>query len=237
MSQKVKIIIVLALAATLLFSACERSASQPPLATPTAVGTSLTAQPTNLSLVQAWGTKTAMYVDTMVALGTFTPAPTTVSGTPQATATPLPPGTVAPTSILPATGAPTATPVPGTTPIVPIVTVAPLVRPATYILQSGEFPYCIARRYNIDPSDLLALNGLSSGQLLQPGTKLSIPSSGSFPGVRALNSHPATYTVAVNDTIYKIACYFGDVDPNAIAAANGLALTTPLTTGQILNIP
>jgi LysM repeat protein len=235
MSKKVNIIIVVAVAATLIFSACERSASQPPLGTPTAAGTSLTSQPTTMSLVQAWGTKTAMYVDTMVALGTFTPAPTTASGSPQAT--PTPGGTLVATSVLPATGAPTNTPVPGTTPIVPAFTVAPLVRPSTYTLQSGEFPYCIARRFNLDPNDLLTMNGLSSGQVLQPGLQLSIPSTGSFPGVRALNSHPATYTVAVDDTIYKVACYFGDVDPNAIAAANGIALTTPLTTGQILNIP
>ena len=231
MSKKATIIIVIALAATLLFSACERSA-QPSLATPTAVPTSLTAQPTNLSLVQAWGTKTAMYVNTMVALGTFTPVPSTS----QATATPLPPGTVVATSVLPATGAPTTAPVTGLTPVIIVATPTPG-RPASYTLQSGEFPYCIARRFNVDPNDLLAANGLSSGQVLQPGLKLSIPSTGSFPGVRALNGHPATYTVAVDDTIYKIACYFGDVDPTAIAAANGIAVTTPLVTGQILNIP
>lgn len=233
MSKKATIIIVIALAATLLFSACERSAQQP-LATPSAVPTSLTAQPTNLSLVQAWGTKTAMYVDTMVALGTFTPAPT--SGTPQPTATPLPPGTVVATSVLPATGAPTVAPVTGLTPVIIVATPTPG-RPSTYILQSGEFPYCIARRFNVDPNDLLAANGLSSGQVLQPGLQLTIPATGSFPGVRALNSHPATYTVAVDDNIYKIACYFGDVDPAAIAAANGITVTTPLVTGQILNIP
>ena len=231
MSKKATIIIVIALAATLLFSACERSA-QPSLATPTALPTSLTAQPTNLSLVQAWGTKTAMYVNTMVALGTFTPVPST----PQATATPLPPGTVVATSVLPATGAPTTAPVIGLTPVIIVAAPTPG-RPATYTLQSGEFPYCIARRFNVDPNDLLAANGLSSGQVLQPGLQLTIPSTGSFPGVRALSSHPVTYTVAVDDTIYKIACRFGDVDPNAIAAANGIAVTTPLVTGQILNIP
>ena len=231
MSKKATIIIVIALAATLLFSACERSA-QPSLATPTAVPTSLTAQPTNLSLVQAWGTKTAMYVNTMVALGTFTPVPSTS----QATATPLPPGTVVATSVLPATGAPTTAPVTGLTPVIIVATPTPG-HPSSYTLQSGEFPYCIARRFNVDPNDLLAANGLSSGQILQPGLQLSIPASGSFPGVRALTSHPAQYTVMVDDTIYKIACHFGDVDPNTIAAANGIAVTTPLVTGQILNIP
>ena len=111
MSRKVSFIIFIALTAVLLFTACERSANQPILATPTAMPTNLTPQPTNLSLVQAWGTKTAQYVGTMVTLGTFTPA-----ATPQANQTPTPQGTPAATSILPATGAPTSTLMPGTTP-------------------------------------------------------------------------------------------------------------------------
>jgi hypothetical protein len=41
----------------------------------------------------------------------------------------------------------------------------------------------------------------------------------------------------VDETFYSIACAFGDVDPSAIAAANGMAITAPLTTGKILNIP
>jgi len=109
-------------------------------------------------------------------------------------------------------------------------------RPATYVLHAGEFPYCIARRFNVDPSDLLNLNGLSSGEVLQPGMTLSIPATGSFPGDRALQAHPTQYTVAVNDTFYTIACAFGDVDPNTIAAANGLAVTARLHRA-ILNIP
>ena len=176
MSKKATIIIVIALAAMLLFSACERSA-QSSLATPTAVPTSLTAQPTNLSLVQAWGTKTAMYVNTMVALGTFTPVPST----PQATATPLPPGTVAATSVLPATGAPTTAPVTGLTPVIIVATPTPG-HPSSYTLQSGEFPYCIARRFNVDPNDLLAANGLSSGQVLQPGLHVNHPCHRLLPG-------------------------------------------------------
>ena len=26
-------------------------------------------------------------------------------------------------------------------------------RPATYVIQDGEFPYCIARRFNVDLAD------------------------------------------------------------------------------------
>jgi hypothetical protein len=159
-----------------------------------------------------------------------------------ATPTPTPIGMV--TTPLPATLPPlilaTVTPMTGTgttpMPIIVVPTATPG-RPSTYTLHAGEFPYCIARRFNVDPADLLSLNGLSSGEVLQPGTSLSIPATGSFPGTRALQSHPTQYTVAVDETFYSIACAFGDVDPSAIAAANGMAVTAPLTTGKILNIP
>jgi LysM repeat protein len=72
---------------------------------------------------------------------------------------------------------------------------------------------------------------------LATGTVLSIPQSGSFPGTRALRNHPATYTVASStETVYSIACLFGDVDPARILEANNLSGTS-LTVGQALNIP
>jgi LysM repeat protein len=129
---------------------------------------------------------------------------------------------------------------PGTTPVNTPVVIVPTAtpgRPSTYTIHAGEIPYCIARRFDVNPGDLLSLNGLSAGEILQPDQTLQIPQTGSFPGNRMLYSHPAQFTVAVNDTIYSIACHFGDVDPTSIAAANNLSLTSPLTTGQILNIP
>jgi LysM repeat protein len=111
-------------------------------------------------------------------------------------------------------------------------------RPASYTLQNGEFPYCIARRFDINPDDLLSINGLSSGNVYYPNLTLKIPQSGSFPGTRALRNHPATYTVAAsNETIYSIACLFGDVDPAAIAQANNVSPGAALTSGQQLSIP
>jgi LysM repeat protein len=211
MFKKMSLIIALAVAAVFLLAACERSASNSPLATPTTKSSNPVSLPTGISLVEAWGTSTAIYQHT--AEGLLTASPTTV----------------------PPSGA-TATPITGTTPVIVVPTATPG-RPATYKLHTGEFPYCIARRFNVDPDNLLALNGLNQGQTLQPGLVLHIPQTGSFPGTRALHSHPTTYTVAVDDNIYKIACYFGDIDPTAIAAANGLALTTPLATGRVLNIP
>ncbi len=101
-------------------------------------------------------------------------------------------------------------------------------RPAEWTLRSGEFPYCIARRFDVDPETLLSLNGLSNGNIFYPGRTLKIPQSGSFPGTRALRNHPATYTVASSsETIFSIACLFGDVRPEAIARANNLSGENP----------
>jgi LysM repeat protein len=70
-----------------------------------------------------------------------------------------------------------------------------------------------------------------------PGETLTIPSTGTFPGPRALLSHPTTYTVDAGDTIYWVACYYGDVYPMAIAAVNGLSSPYTLTPGSTIEIP
>lgn len=117
--------------------------------------------------------------------------------------------------------------------------VAEPVRPATYTLQKGEFPYCIARRFNVNPADLLALNGLTTAQSnsLQPGLVLKIPATGVFNASRALLPHPTQHTVQAGESIYSIACKYGDVDPVNIAAVNGLGAPFTLTVGSVLQIP
>jgi len=111
-------------------------------------------------------------------------------------------------------------------------------RPATYVLQRGEFPYCIARRFDVNPDELLSLNGLASGNIFYPDRTLKIPQSGSFPDARALRNHPTTYTVASSsETVNGIACLFGDVYPSAIEQANNLSAGAVLTAGQQLSIP
>jgi len=128
---------------------------------------------------------------------------------------------------------------------VPTATFTPVpvgARPATYALQKYEHPYCIARRFNVNPDDVLALSGISREQAysLPTGTILTIPQSGSFPGDRALKAHPsgATYTVTGNDdtTLYGVACMFGDVDPGTLATLNNLPLSATLTIGQVIKI-
>lgn len=164
---------------------------------------------------------------------------TSVTGTPIAQVTPAPGETLAPgtTPLATQPGQPLPEPTQAA-PATPLPEPPPLVVPATYTLQRGEFPFCIARRFNVDPAELLRINGLSSYSVYHTGMVLRIPQSGQpFPGNRALQSHPTTYTVGGGDTIHTIACAFGDVDPDAIAYVNGLTPPYRLTPGQVLQIP
>ena len=113
-------------------------------------------------------------------------------------------------------------------------------RPDTYTIQAGEFPICIARRFNLDLGDFLAVNGLTMSSRVSIGTSLKIPSSGTWTsnyGSRTLAPHPDTYYVNEGDTIGKIACLYGDVTPEAILANNGLKEAGDINAGQTLKIP
>jgi LysM repeat protein len=110
--------------------------------------------------------------------------------------------------------------------------------PTSYTLQPGEFVYCIARRFNVNPFELLSINGLSTSSVVRGGTTLKIPQTGHpFPGERSLMSHPTTYIVQSGENIYEISCKFGAVSPDQIAYANHLQSPYTLTAGQQLIIP
>ena len=144
--------------------------------------------------------------------------------------------TVASAPVLAATATPAAAVVVQPAPAKLEPTQGPL--PASYTLQKGEFPFCIARRFNVDQYELLSINNLNSSSSVQPGTVLKIPQTGKhFVTERSLKSHPAQYTVKSGDTIYTIACAYGDVSPDMIALANSLASPYTLSSGQVLSIP
>jgi LysM repeat protein len=226
----------------IITSACNQPYSQQPSITNTPINPdSLFAtplgQPTNMTDVQNFATGTALAIQSGTAItGAITATPGV--GTAQSVTSP----TISPTSIiiLPtnAVTTPTATLAVATNQSSPATSV-PGSRPATYTLQNGEFPYCIARRFNVDPDELLSQNGLVDGQTLYAGKVLTIPQTGSpFPGNRMWHNHPDTFTVdSSSDTIYGIACYYGDIDPAAIAQANGLSVGAALSAGQQLSIP
>jgi LysM repeat protein len=238
-SKKSAILFSLLALTAVIISACTRPYSNVPLETPAAEVTSLFVSPfptsdNPMAMVEELSTGTAL-AETAVALTAGTPLAPAAEGT---EITPEVDASVTPTLDL-STGA-TAT-LSNITPTItqpaPTVTVN---RPASYPLQKGEFPYCIARRFNVDPAELLSLNGLVSGDIYYPNLTLTIPQSGNpFPGTRALRTHPDTYTVADPSlTLYGVACVYGDVDPAAIVQANpGLSLGSALTVGQQIKIP
>jgi LysM repeat protein len=131
----------------------------------------------------------------------------------------------------------TETQVPTETVSVPTATPG---RPATWTLKQGEWAICIARRYDLNLETFFSANGLTMESRPAVGTVLNIPATGNWSeefGSKALVAHPVTYTVAAGDTLYSIACHFGDVDPNDIIAKNGLEDPYPLTAGTKLEIP
>jgi hypothetical protein len=106
-------------------------------------------------------------------------------------------------------------------------------------MQPGEFLYCLARRFNVDPDEMLQINGLNDFATIYAGIVLKIPQSGKpFPGERTLRPHPVKYTVTSSDeTIYSVACVYPDVFPENIALVNALPIDSTLSAGQVLQIP
>jgi hypothetical protein len=246
-----------------LASACTQTYSQTPLGTPTLIPTGLFVSPfpsgqDPLQIIADLGTQTAQAQTeaaggaTVAVSGTpaTQPAVTVVVGTP-ATPTVGTPATQGSVTLLPVTvipGGSTFTPTTqaGSTVVVPTLsgttiasTVGPV--PSTYTLQKGEWPYCVARRYNVNPDELLTLNRLTAAQstMLLPGLVLSMPQTGDpFPADRAWHNHPDTFTVDTSDTtISGVACYYGDILPSTIATANNTTVNAVLTVGQRLTIP
>jgi LysM repeat protein len=224
MNKATKLVLGLALiAAVLLLAGCNLSASKAPALEPSATSEMLFMTETpGQGLAGDIATQTAQAGQPAVATETPIPAE---GGEPQPEATQAPTDGQQPAD---ATQAPAQ-------PQQPVV-IPTLERPSSYTLQPGEFPFCIARRFDLNVADLLAANGLSMESKPSAGTTLDIPSGGSFAGDRALRAH-GNYQVNAGDTIYEIACYFGDVSPEAIIAVNGLAGPDDIKAGMTLKIP
>jgi len=227
MSKKTVIYAMFILVLVISLSACSRSASNAPVGTPT-VGASQEAVETSsdpMEMLRRFATQTAQALSgTLQPVGNTntpyagTPLATLAGGTPMVTLTPF---------------FATKTPIPNTA-VPPVKT-----KPTSYTLQEGEYPFCIARRFDVDQSELLSINGLSSSGQYYPGLVLKIPQTGNpFVGARSLLPRPASYKVVSGDSIYGIACKYGDIDPILnIAAANNLVAPYTLKTGAVLSIP
>lgn len=193
--------------------ACTLSASTPPPASPT-TDTAMQTLDANLSNI-ATQTAAAGGGGQVVPTATAPSEAVDTSGTPTNTQPPPPPP-------------PEKTDIPEATPGIP----------KTYKLEKGEFPFCIARRFNVDVGELLSLNGLNLNSVVPVGFTLKIPQTGhDFDGDRSLKKHPTTYEVSSGETIFTIACKFGDVDPYLIAKINDIDAPYTLKSGMKLDIP
>jgi LysM repeat protein len=211
------IIFIVLVTSALILAGCKLSASTPPPVseTPDPAMSTLEAELGNIATQTAVAGGGIEAVPTQQPPAEATSEGSTESTSPEATEPP---------------------PQPSPTPA-PVFTATPGL-PQTYKLQKSEFPFCIARRFNVNQSELLNLNGLGTGSIVPVGFELKIPQTGNtFYGQRALKNHPTSYTVVAGDTIYSIACQFGSVSPDAIAQANDLESPYNLSAGQVLHIP
>ena len=207
----VPLIVVLALAG------CVRKASTPPATTPQVIDIANTPLPVDQQILSA--TMTAQAI--MQEFNMPTQIVQNPQGTPQVITqvppTPIPVGTATPT---------------------PLPTMMPMTRPTTWTVQGGETIYCLARRFDVDPEDMLAINNLSSGSMLSIGDVLDVPQTGSWPtDDRSLLDHPDTWNVSEGETVYRVACAYGDVWPEQIIQLNGLKEPYDLTGISTLQIP
>jgi LysM repeat protein len=226
--KKTALIFSLILFATLVLTACNLPASQPPAAAVTPNRpTPATTNQTLHEIVSSTQTAMAKSAGTVPTLALPTVQETTAAGA----------NTSTPASVAVATQPVPSVPVPTQAPVVIVPSPTPGL-PATYMIHEGEWCYCIARRFNILAGTLMQSNAACQNNSVSPGTVLTIPQNAPpWDGERSLVAHPATFTVRPNDTIFTIACYYGAVDPNAIIYANSLAAPYTLVPGQILNIP
>lgn len=67
-----------------------------------------------------------------------------------------------------------------------------------YTIEAGDNLYAIARKYNINPKLLAAINGIKDNEYIYPGEELIIPRSGY-----------SYYITAAGDTLSEVAKAFG----------------------------
>ena len=228
MNKTIKTAFLVVMIASFVFATgCNLKASTVPTVMPTSTSELNFITPTaagGQSITNQIATQTAIASKPAVATATKVGADTA-----KATATPV----AAKPTTAPAVVANTATSAPTKVPTA-------VKRPDTYTIQRGEWPICIARRYNLNLAAFLSLNGMGMSSRPSVGAVVKIPATGTWDtassGAIALHTH-ADYKVVSGDTVYTIACYFGDVTPEGILTANGLAKDSDVKAGATLKIP
>ena len=129
------------------------------------------------------------------------------------TAEPLP----TPTLAAPPPAAPT-----GTDPSAPLI-------PQVHTVQDGENMTIIAAQYGVTVEDILAVNNLANGDLLQVGQELIIP-GGTGEAVAT------SYTIVPGDTVAAVAALFNTTLAEIIATNRLIIANPPLLSGQAIPV-
>jgi LysM repeat protein len=148
--------------------------------------------------------------------------------------------------------APAESPTPTVSGTPPTATPSPTATSSTaleYTVQSGDWIWKIARNFNVDPQDIIDLNGITDPSQISPGMVLKIPAqavAASTPTSEVtITGTPATSTpqagvrkhvVLPGEWIWQIARNYG-VDPQDIIDANNLSDPAKIYPGQELIIP
>lgn len=126
-------------------------------------------------------------------------------------------------------------------PVAPVLADEPATDDTTYLVQRGDSAFLIARKFGVDQTALLAVNGIANANRVEAGQTLVIPTDAiAAPAepaeASATDADPNTYTVKPGDSAFLIARRFG-VDENALLAANGISNANRVLAGQTLQIP
>lgn len=94
----------------------------------------------------------------------------------------------------------------------------------TYVVQKGDIPAAIARRFQLSVRQLMSHNGLSDSAIIYPGQKLSIPSN-------AGSTDVIVHVVRRGDNLSKIAGRYG-TSVRSLLTWNQLSANNILRVGQ-----
>ena len=97
--------------------------------------------------------------------------------------------------------------------------------PRTHTVAKGDTLYSIARKMEMTPKELAAINGLDDPSKIRPGQRL-----------KGKGSRAKAYTVTSGDTLFAIAQRFSVAAP-AVAEANDIEMSSTLRVGQKLVLP
>ncbi len=208
-------LILFVLIGMLFLSACTRSASKPPAFDPT-IGD-------DIPLFESVDDQIRYATSTAAAIISQYNLPTEIVQNPQGTQI-----------VVTSTPIPTATPTP-----TPTATPMVLSAPETWQIQSGETLECLARRFDVKLEDLIEANPHLDPFNLKIGQTVTLPENSKWEGERAVGTwpRPDIWEVSPGETVYGIACAYGDIYPEEIIEANNIEDPNDLSGYTELQIP